>query len=198
MLNWHFIGSLVYVLLANLVYLQDSPWLGFEIFSQIKDHCWFISQHKIYMFWSSKTRHLPGKKKNLNQAEFTYFLFVLLRIASAPVHSSSGCMYQLHSVCTANRTSWKPAQEICMCTKPGVVRVCCTGLCKLMVPHGAPTECPHVFLLGELLALVRKTAGGTWSTCMGVYFRFTYLDLAWYIYETFIWVIVCITTAFMR
>lgn len=119
-----------------------------------------------------------GRKENLSQAEFTYFLFVLLRIASAPVHSSSGCMYQLHSVCTANRTSWKPAQEICMCTKPGVVRVCCTGLCKLMVPHGAPTECPHVFLLGELRALVRKTAGGTWSTCMGIYFRFIYLDLA--------------------
>lgn len=58
MLNWHFIGSLVYVLLSNLVYLQDSPWLGFEIFSQIKDSCWFISQHKTYMLWSSKTRHL--------------------------------------------------------------------------------------------------------------------------------------------
>lgn len=90
-----------------------------------------------------------------------------MRVASAPVHSNSGCVHQLHSVCTANASSWKPAQVFCTCTKPGVARVCCSGLCKL-VPHGAPNgeECPHVFLLGELQALVRKTAGRKWRTCM--------------------------------
>lgn len=66
-------------------------------------------------------------------------MFGLMRITSAPVHADSGCMYQLHSTYAANMTFWKHAQVICMCTKPCVVRICCTGLCK-QVSHGAPNS----------------------------------------------------------
>ena len=64
-------------------------------------------------------------------------MFVLMRNINAPVHANSGCMYQLYSMYTANTTFWKHAQVICMCTKPCVVRICCTGLCK-QVSQGAP------------------------------------------------------------
>lgn len=66
-------------------------------------------------------------------------MFGLMRITSAPVHADSGCIYQLHTTYAANMTFWKHAQVICMCTKPCVVRICCTGLCK-QVSHGAPNS----------------------------------------------------------
>lgn len=106
-----------------------------------------------------------------------------MRISNAPVPTNSGCTYLLHSVRTANMAFWKHAQVICVCTKPCVVRICCTSLVRCGAQTGMvlPNCCAesqvhvHMFLLGELQILVRKTdlitARSKWSTFVWIYLQ---------------------------